>query len=485
MILGLLGRLWQFLFGAEAPEPESEDLYPRFVAQPATDPWNWLQCGMGFGATFEGVPCLNVPEGTESTPFSKDVQLGIKQTQFLQWNPLWLAAQAEPPTYDPTYVRNLNVRMVQLLVRQEQLTGTTLGAAVGPATTDDAGNSLGFLYPWDLQRADSDDNSLYGGIHVRALGTGGAPFAPIVCTGAWITHGRAHGMAYQNGEFVRNNEGVSSDDPTLGRAKFYRRPVDSGGIPTGPWEACGSMSPGVTARWVSPPAKEGGYLYGTKATSSSVTPDSTGKFITREYQDLICFFPFGEGVYVVEWKRNIIFVFEHNDNKIEHIYTSPPRHYYAGGKNQASYDLPRLDVTGTSGSPAGYVDKHGFLYLYHVHDNTVKKLVSKDMGQNWQESVAVISGENISKAIELWKDGISFCLAINTEGQLWCYRSSTHFADGTWTLNTNKFLIIGSVEDVQPGGYFAGDKMYAFAGVGTTRKGYESPDMGRNWSEIV
>jgi hypothetical protein len=243
--------------------------YPEFVAQPATDPWDWLTCGMGFGATFEGVPCLNIPEGTEATPFNGDVQLGIKQTQYWQYNPDWLADQEEAPTpADPSAARDLNVTMVTMLQRQEQLTGTTLGAAVGPATTDVDQNSLGYI-------------SLNGAIHVRSI-TPHAFLAPTVITGVWITHGRAHGMAWQSGDFVRG-DGISSDG-TGGMAVFYRRPVDVDGIPTGPWEVAGSFSPDVTGRWKSPPGKEGGYLYGTKSSLSLDIPDYTGSFVTREYQ---------------------------------------------------------------------------------------------------------------------------------------------------------------------------------------------------------
>ena len=189
-------------------------------------------------------------------------------------------------------------------------------------------------------------------------------------------------------------------------------------------------------------------------------------------------------IYVVEWKRNIIFVFEHNNNGIEHIYTSPPRHYYAGKRNQTSYGLPRRDVASTSGSPSGYVDKHGFLYLYHLQSHALKKLISTDMGQNWQEAIDVISGEKITKAIELWKNGVAYCIAVNTNGQLLCYRSKNHFADGTWTSGKNKFLIRLGVDDVQPGAYFAGDKLYAFVGVGSNRTCHESVDLGRNWIPI-
>lgn len=265
---------------------EGED-YPRFIAQPATDPWNWLQCGMGFGATFEGVPCLNIPDGTEDEMFSEDVQLGVKQTQRLQWNPLWLADQEEPPTYDPTFARNLNVRMVQILQRQEQLTGTALAAAVTPATQDDESNTLGFLYPWDLCRETSDDNTLKGAIHVSEIDVMGCAFAPITFNAVWITHGRAQGMAYQNEAFVRG-DGTSSDETGDGQAAFYRQPTVGGA-----WEAIGSMSPDATGRWVSPPAKELGYIYGVKSTAAAGSPDSTGEFITREYQYLSAWFPSG------------------------------------------------------------------------------------------------------------------------------------------------------------------------------------------------
>jgi hypothetical protein len=279
------GDKWYFADMRLAEDPDEHDApegtYPGFVLQAGTDPWNWRQCGMGIGATFEGVPCWNVPEGTEVSPslLTEDVQRGIKQTQFLQWNPLWLADQEEPPTYDPTFARNINVRLPQIIARQEQFTGTTVGSAVEAATEDDDGNSLGLMYPWDLRRATADDNSREGGLHVGSI----APYAflaPTVISAVWTTHGRAHGMAYQGGEFVRG-EGVSSDASSAGMAKLYRRAVDDEGEPTGDWEACGSMSPDWTGRWVSPPKVEAGYEYGT--VSSGASPNSVSVFVTREY----------------------------------------------------------------------------------------------------------------------------------------------------------------------------------------------------------
>jgi len=266
------GGPWRSAQGGPPP------LYPRFVAQPATDPWNWLQCGMGFGATFEGVPCLNIPEGTEDEMFSEDVQLGVKQTQRQQWNPLWLADQEEPPTYDPTYARNLNVRMVQIIQRQEQLTGTALAAAVTPATQDDESNTLGFLYPWDLCRETSDDNSLKGAIHVLSLDVTGCPFAPITFNAVWITHGRAQGMAYQEGGGFVRGDGTSSDDATAGTVAFFRKASGASA-----WETIGSFEPDATGRWRTPPAKELGYTYGVKHRSMASHYD-VGEFRTREYQ---------------------------------------------------------------------------------------------------------------------------------------------------------------------------------------------------------
>lgn len=212
---------------------------------------------------------------------------------------------------------------------------------------------------------------------------------------------------------------------------------------------------------------------------------SLGQFYTREYSVADVVYVGGGGVYVVEWKRNMIFVFEHATEGIQHLYTSPPEHYYGGGHDQTGYALPKLDVEETDGSPAGYMDKNAKLYLYHLLDGTLKRLVSTDLGQNWSEATDVITGENISKAIELWQDGISYCLAVNGDGALHCYRSKDHFSDGTWTVGTNKFLIASGVEDVQPGGYFAGDKLYCFIGVGDDRKGYQSGDLGRTWAEIT
>jgi hypothetical protein len=466
-----------------AVDEEGQSTYPGMVAQQSTMPWNWAKCKTGFGSTFEGMPHLNLINGTEAgdSPLTGDVQVGITGTEFVQYNPEWLAAQEEPPSADPTYARTL-LRLQAVLQMQEQLTGCTLNTATIAAATSDADDTLGLLYMWDLQRETSDDGEGMAALHVGSLAgvPYGIPHVKHTVNCYWTTHGRAQGMAYQNGAFVRG-DGVSSDVTTDGQAVFYRQP-DAGGA----WEAIGSMTPDVTGRWISPPAKEGGYIYGTKAESADTSPTSTTDFVTREYAGLVAWFKSVSGdVYVVEWKRNMIFVFEHAPEGIQHLYTSPPEHYYGGGHDQTGYALPKLDVEETDGSPAGYMDKNAKLYLYHLLDGTLKKLVSTDLGQNWQESVDVITGENISRAIELWKDGVSYCLAVNGDGALHCYRSKDHFSDGTWTVGTNKFLIASGVEDVQPGGYFAGDKLYCFIGVGEDRKGYQSGDLGRTWAEIT
>jgi len=108
----------------------------------------------------------------------------------------------------------------------------------------------------------------------------------------WITHGRAQGMAYQNGVFVRG-DGTSSDDETDGQSVLYRKALDEEGNPTGTWEACGSMTPEVTGRWMAPPQKEAGYVYGVKSSTGATEPDSTSLFVTREYADLSAWFPSG------------------------------------------------------------------------------------------------------------------------------------------------------------------------------------------------
>ena len=325
-------------------------------------------------------------------------------------------------------------------------------------------------------------------VAVRCFRLGCVNGLPYTFHGTKYVGGRGHGMAVTQaadtgaGEpFPRKRSGMTSN--------LYRRHL--GSEDDGDWAlvSSGGFSVDEHSHWTSDAqpitdnADPGRAIY-EYAIRQAGAYDSLGRFATREFADLQVIIAGGGGVYVVEWKRNIIFVFEHNDEGIQHLYTSPPRHYYAGGRNQASYDQPHTDVAETSGSPAGYVDKHGFLYLYHVNNNAVQKLVSVDMGQNWSAEQSVIN-DSISKAIELWKDGVSYCLAIGTNGALYCYRSATHFDDGTWTVGTNKFLVASGMEDVQPGGYFSGDKLYAFAGVGTARQGYESLDLGRTWSEIV
>ena len=268
------------------------EAYPHLTPQQGTNPWNWVRCGCGWGSTFEGVPHLNIPNGTEG-PFSGDVQYGIKGLQYWQYNPAWLAEQEEPPEpFDPTTAWNLQ-RLVAVIGLQEQLTGTYLdGANVAAATEDEHGNSLGFLYFWDLNRPYSDCGDERAAVTVGTLEQFGVtcPLIPMCANVRWTTHGRAQGMAYQNGRFVRG-AGVSSDTTTEGQAIFYRRPVDSEGTPTGDWEACGSMTPDVTGRWVSPPAREGGYEYGTKVAPNDITPTSVTSFVTREYAGLIAWFP--------------------------------------------------------------------------------------------------------------------------------------------------------------------------------------------------
>jgi len=128
----------------------------------------------------------------------------------------------------------------------------------------------------------------------------GAPLVPTTMNIRWSTHGRAQGLAYQDGAFVRGAP-VSSDDTATGQALFYRRPVDDEGEPTGDWEVVGSFSPGWTGRWQSPPAKEDGYIYGVKSTAASASPDSTGNFVTREYLYLLAWVPSGEKLYPAAW----------------------------------------------------------------------------------------------------------------------------------------------------------------------------------------
>lgn len=282
------------------PSKHGAAVYPHLRPQQGTNPWNWITCGCGWGSTFEGVPHLNIPNGSE-TYFSRDVQYGIKGLQFYQYNPAWLADQEEPPEpLDPTSARNLQ-RLVAVLGLQEQLTATVLDAGqVGKATTDEHGNSLGFLYFWDLHRPDSDCGDQRAALTVGTLEQFGVtcPLIPLCANVRWSTHGRGQGLAYQGGTFVRG-EAFSSDDPGEGLAQVWKRPLDDEGNPVldddgepMPWVLCGSFSPDWTGRFVTPPLPEAWWEYKTN-TCGPV------RYMTREYQYITALFVWGRPVMAI------------------------------------------------------------------------------------------------------------------------------------------------------------------------------------------
>lgn len=270
--------------------------YPHLTPQQGTNPWNWVKCACGWGSTFEGMPHLNIPNGSESY-FNKDVQYGIKGLQYWQYNPMWLADQEVPPEpFDPTGAWNLQ-RLVAVLGLQEQLTGTYLDTGnVGAAMSDEHGNSLGFLYFWDLDRPYSDCGSQQAALTVGTIEAFGitCPLIPMCANVRWSTHGRGQGMAYQGGTFVRM-EGVSTDDGDDGAAQVWKRPLDDDGNTVldengdpMPWQVCGSFSPDPTGRFITPPLPESGWEYKTNTWGP-------GRYVTREYQYLTAWFPTAAG----------------------------------------------------------------------------------------------------------------------------------------------------------------------------------------------
>lgn len=284
----------------EDPSTHGEERYPHLTPQQGTNPWNWEKCGTGWASTFEGMPHLNIPNGSE-TYFSKDTQLGIKGLQYWQYNPLWLADQEEPPEpFDPTTAWNLQ-RLVAVLGLQEQLTGTYLHTPnVAKATSDEHGNSLGFLYFWDLNRPFSDCGDRRAAITVGTLEAFGitCPLIPLCANIRWSTHGRGQGMAYQNEQFLRM-DGGAWDDADEGNAQIFRRPIDAEGnvVKDGngdpmPWEVCGSFTPDVTSRFVTPPLHESGYEYKTNTWGP-------GRFVTREYQYVTALFSWGRPILAI------------------------------------------------------------------------------------------------------------------------------------------------------------------------------------------
>lgn len=472
------------------PDPYNIE-YAHFLPQPAIDPWNWLACKTGFGSTFEGFANLNLEDGTDQdpSPLKEDVQCGIRQTHFLQWNPAWLATQEDPPTYDPTYAAKLQ-RLAAVLGMQEQVDGSVLDMdAIGTAMVDSDGNSLGWLYFWDLQRTTGDDVDGKAALHVGYVSGLGLNMATIPQTVNcyWSTHGRGQGMTWDD-ETLITGDGGSEDSKTDGIFTFWKRPVDDDDVPTGPWEAVSTFSPDTMGRWRTPPARETGYIYSTSMVGRQPS-DTTVTFSARQYANAehTYFTLGGNELYVVEHLSNCVYVFDYQQGEgIHHIFTSDAGAWFRDGKAKCGYALPKLDVAdeNTQGSPAGYVDSHGVVHLYYLMDNDLKHITSTDWCNSWSAEATVITGDGIEKASEINSEGRQYCFGVNSDGNLFCYTSAKHFVGETFVTGTNKFLIVaGADTGSMPIAYEVHGKLYCYTFVGADRKCYRSLDFGKTWAE--
>lgn len=293
---------WRLIEDPEDHNPDVEDgLYPHWTPQPGISPWKWLTRGSGFAATYEGVPHLNIPNGTENTPFHEDTVWGIKGCLYREYNLMWLAEQEdfEGPA-DPSVAYKLQ-RLADVLGAQEQLQRSRLDpAALAAATTDKYHNSLGWVYMWDLSRATGDDTG--GEVAIRvgevsALGVG-APLVPTTANIRWITHGRGEGMAFQGGVCVRM-DGTSDDDASKGTAQIWKQPLDEEGAVVlddegepMPWVLCGSFSPDITGRFISPPLPESGWQYKTNTWGP-------GRYVSTECQYITALFINGRPILAI------------------------------------------------------------------------------------------------------------------------------------------------------------------------------------------
>lgn len=126
------------------------------------------------------------------------------------------------------------------------------------------------------------------------------------------------------------------------------------------------------------------------------------------------------------------------------------------------------------------------LYLYHVKDHALHRLYSSNWGVTFGSDETVIpTTENLEKTFVFLHEGREYCYGVDTSGNLYCYMSNTHFDDGTYTLGTNKFLIVeGADTDINPSGYTAHGKFYCYTMIDDAQKGYISADFGRTWAAI-
>jgi len=190
-----------------------------------------------------------------------------------------------------------------------------------------------------------------------------------------------------------------------------------------------------------------------------------------------------KGLMLVEHIPNIVYVFDFDGYDISHIYTAPPDLWYSEGKTLSPYSLPHTDVESCDGSQSGYVDAHGFIYLYYIDDGTLKRVISEDWGAHWGDGVAVISDQSIEKAFCYEQDGVKICVAIDNSGALKCYRSSTHFDDATWTAGVNVFAIAtGITKEAQPCIQFQRGVVYVYAIKDDVVSIHKSEDVGKTWA---
>ncbi len=324
---------------------------------------------------------------------------------------------------------------------------------------------------------------------------GGYPLQVCVKVGTWnaangllyawhtykVVEGKAHGYGVKSGT-VRDRARAK------GVGNLSRQRI---GTDPDAWGVVEALNTDTHGRWWSTSHE----IYDSSLATVVMWEWKTNKeeiarFATREWAFADAE-TFGADIYVVEHMSNVIYVFEYvAGTGIQHIYTSPPEQWYkAGSKDLSPYALPKLDVddTLTDGNPAGYVTNQGVLYLYHLLAGDLKRITSNNWGTTWSTETTVISGQNIGKAIELDVDGRQYCIAVDTSGVLWCFISTTHFADTTWTLNVNRFQIsTGADNGCQPGGYFAHGVFTAYAfDTGGNRLAFQSTNFGQTWTAVV
>lgn len=468
-----------------------------FAPQACPNPWKFKQDFHGFGCTVNGMNCLDIAYGYEQFEY---VQRGLKGQQYAQYCP----DMEDPPSIDPTVAKSL-VRLVGELQYQQQFDAEYDNEIVDAATLDEDDNRLCSMYWWDLERV-----KLFSGKAAINCGTtflSGIPYRNRTVTMHWSAYGCGHGLVVNgegtaSAERYRGGGGAYSTNPNTYAWKFMRKDRTD---PEAEWVEFGSFEPDVDGRYITQPALETyrqappvgdeeweeepprGYDYGIKSPGQS-TVETISPFDTREFA--LIYVPGeagGRDIYVVEHATNLIYVFEYSAaDGIQHIYSSDAGAWYRDGIAKTPYDLPKTDVepANTDGSPAGYVTKQGVLYLYHLKDNALHRLISVDWGGSWGEDATVIpASENLAKAVEFEYEGRQYCYGVDTSGNLYCYTSNTHFAETTYTLGTNKFLIVaGADETVQPGCYRAHGRLWAYTFLSDDRKAYVSVDFGKTWT---